>query len=440
MGDHETPKSGDLQEILGSKEGIRHLLRGCSTCQEAAQQGRISRTAARSEAPNPELATAYDSSLEHAEEFARRAGALSLKERLRFKKALGLLRSKNGKEGVRALTKGSMYVKGEGVYEALLLRSWMIRYDDPQHMCHLAKVAVEMCDSFDPGVYNTQRLADLRARAWGELANAYRVANHYREAEQAFGNAFSFFQQGSGDRLLLMRLLDFEASLFGTLREFDIAMQRLTILSNMYRDAGDDHLVGRALVTKALYTFYGGNTEKALQIIAEAFNLIDKDRDPSLVLVATLDQLLFLVDSDRWKDAKRALFENRPSFTDQGRIAMLKIRWIEGRIDYGTGAFESAEIAFREAKGGFEAAEMGFASSLTGLELALTLMQRGRVDEAIQEGLEAAVMFLSLSIHRELQGTVILLLDAFLKRSTDVAALETTMRYLRRKLVEFGFK
>ena len=333
-----------------------------------------------------------------------------------------------------------MMVKGEGVYEALLLQSWRIRYDDPRGMCHLARVAAEMCDTFDPSTYEAQWIADLQARAWGELANAYRVADRLREAEQAFGNAFSFFQQGSRDRALLMRLLDFEASLFGTLREFDIAMQRLTILSNMYRDAGDDHLVGRALVTKALYTFYGGNTEKALQIIAEAFNLIDKDRDPSLVLVATLDQLLFLVDSDRWKDAKRTLFENRPSFTDQGRIAMLKIRWIEGRIDYRTGAFESAEIAFREAKGGFEAAEMGFAGSLTGLELALTLMQRGFVNEAIEEGLEAAAMFLSLSIHRELQGTMILLQDAFLKRSTDVASLETLMRYLRRKLVEFGFK
>lgn len=434
MGDHEAPrkKDGDPKELLGSTEVLRQLIEGC-------REGRISRAAARREALDPTLTAAYDFPLDNAEEFARRAAHLPAPEARRFKKALGLLRSKK-EDGVRALTGGGMDVKGEGVYEALLLQSWMIRYDDPQMMCHLARVAVEMCDTFNPEVFGAKRVADLRSRAWGELANAFRVANRYREAEHAFGEAFSFFRQGSQDRSLLMRLLDFEASLLGTLRDFDIALQRLSILSEMHRSAGDDHLAGRALVTKALYTFYSCRTEEACTIILEALGLIDKGRDPSLLLVAAFNQLLFLVDSDHYKDAKRVLFENRPRFTDQGRIAMLKLRWIDGRIDYGTGSLDSAEIAFREAKQGFEEAGMGFAGSLTGLELALTLMRQGRTDEAVQEGLEAAEMFLSLSIHRELQGTVILLQDAFRSRTTDVSMLESTMRYLRRKLVEFGFK
>lgn len=437
MVDYETPKEmdGDLVELLGSKEVVRHLLKGCGVCRTAARKGRVSRAAARGEPLDPRLSAAYDVSLDHAEEFARRVAPLSPREQKRFRKALALLRSGNG---VVALTQGGMRVEGEGIYEALLLRSWMIRYDDPQHMCHLARVAVEMSDRFAPEAYGAKGVADLQARAWGELANAYRVADRLREAEQAFGTAFTFLRKGSGDRRLLMRLLDFEASLLGTLRDFDVALQRLTILSNMYREAGDDHLAGRTLVTKALYTYYRGKTAEACRIITEGLILIDRDRDPSLVLVATFDQLLFLVESGQFKDAKRVLFDNRPKFTDQGRIAMLKLRGVEGRITYGLGQLESAEIAFREAKEGFMAAEMGLAGALIGLELAMTLMRQGRVDEAIREGLESAAMFLSLSIHRELQGTVILLQEAFEARNTDLVLLETAIRYLRRKLTELN--
>ena len=439
MVDHETPEEmdGGLEELLGSKEAVRHLLKGCGVCRTAARKGRVSRAAARGESLDTKLSAAYDVSLDHAEEFARRVAPLAPREQERFRKALGLLRS--GK-GVLALTDGGMMVEGEGVYEALLLRSWMIRYDDPQHMCHLAKVAVEMSDRFDPEVHGAEKVADLQARAWGELANAYRVADRLREAEQAFGTAFTFLRQGSGDRRLLMRLLELEASLLGTLRDFDVALQRLTILSNMYREIREDHLAGRTLVTKALYTFYRGKNEEACRIITEALVLIDRDRDPSLVLVATFDQLLFLVESGQFKDAKRVLFDNRPKFTHQGRIAMLKLRGVEGCINYGLGQLESAEIAFREAKEGFMAVEMGLAVALAGLELAMTLMRQGRVDEAIREGLESAAMFLSLSIHRELQGTVMFLQEAFETRKTDLALLETAMRYLRRKLIEFGFK
>ncbi|HEY9422113.1 MAG TPA: hypothetical protein VIW92_11920, partial [Thermoanaerobaculia bacterium] len=115
----------------------------------------------------------------------RLAETLPPRELKLFKKALGLLRS--GK-GVLALAEGQdgMLVDGLGVYEALLARSWAVRYDDPKEMCHLANVAREVSEAFDVATYGEKQVRDLQARAWGELANAYRVANRYREAQQAF--------------------------------------------------------------------------------------------------------------------------------------------------------------------------------------------------------------------------------------------------------------
>jgi len=438
MSDHETPEGmdGDLEKLLSSKEGVRHLIRGCEPCRVAARRGRISRAAARAEVLTPELSAAYDLALDRAAEGALRVASLPPGQRWRFQKAAILLRSGNGVLAIAG--EGDMSVEGLGVYEALLARSWAIRYDNPREMCHLANVAVEMCAHFDLKVLGPRKVADLKARAWGELANAYRVANKYREAQNAFGTAFGFIRQGSGDPDLLTRLLDLEASLLGTLREFPLALERLKTLAIRYREAGDTHLAGRTLITQALYMFYRGDAEAACQTVAEGLALIDRERDPSLALVAAFDQLLFLVDCGRFREAKKLLFKHRPSFSDQGRIVMLKLRGIEGRISYGLGELESAEIAIRETKEGFAEAGMGFACALEGLDLAMTLLRQGRPEEAFQEGLESAEMFIALSIHREILGTVLLLQETFQAEREDMALLEASVRYLRKKMIELG--
>jgi tetratricopeptide (TPR) repeat protein len=439
MSDHKTPEGedSDIEQLLSSKEVVRHLLRGCGACQRVGRQGFISlEVAAKGEAEAPELSAAYDVALDRVMGNLSRSALLPRGEQWRFQKASSLLRSGGG---VLALAKtGRMSVEGLGVYEALLARSWSIRYDDHQAMCHLAKVAVEMSEGFNTDTYGVEVVADLRARAWGELANAYRVADRLRESEIAFGKAFDFFRQGSQDRDLRMRLLDLEASLLGTLRQFPLALQRLTVLSHMYQADGEPHLAGRALVTKALYTFYRGNTEEACQTIAEGLALIDRKRDPSLALVAAFDQLLFLVDCGRFKEAKRALFRNRPSLTKQGRIAMLKLRGIEGRIFYGLGELRSAEVAIRETKQGFAEAGMGFAGALVGLDLAMILFRQERRGEAVKEVLEAATMFRVLSVHRELLGTAMLLEETFRAQTADLALLEVSAQYLRKKMMELG--
>ncbi|MFY9825301.1 MAG: hypothetical protein WAM82_28240 [Thermoanaerobaculia bacterium] len=439
MSDHKTPEAeyGDLETLLSSKEILRHLLRGCDACLAAAHHGFISLTnASQGKAEALDLSTAYDDALDRALEQVRRADSLPPDERQRFHKASALLRSGGG---VLAITEtGKMAVEGLGVYESFLARSWDIRYDNPREMCHLARVAAEMSESFEPEVYGAKQVADLRARAWGELANAYRVANRFREAQEAFGKAFSFLLQGSGDRSLKLRLLDLEASFLGSSREFALALERLATLAEMYYDDGETHLSGRALITKALYTFYRGDTEQACRTIEAGLDLIDRERDPSLALVATFDYILFLVDSNRFREAKRALFENRARFVMQGNVASLKMRWVEGRISYGLRELESAEIAFREAKQGLAGAEMWFACGITGLDLTMTLLRQERREEAIKEGLESAARFRSAGVYREILGTALLLEEAFRAQRADLVLLETSAQYLRKMMMELG--
>lgn len=370
---------------------------------------------------------------------ARRLEDLSAGERRRFQRALTLLRTGKGVLGLAAGRAG-LLVDGLGVYEALLVRSWEIRYHDPREMRHLAKVAVEMAQDFDPEVYGAKKVADLQAGAWGELGNAYRVGNLYPQAQNAFGNAFHLQQQGTGDRRLLRRLLELEASLLGTLRDFESALQRLTILTRQYRAEGDDHMAGRALVTKALYTYYNSQSEDALQTLWEGMKLIDEGRDRNLMMVAALDEILFLVDCGRCLEARRTLFKKRVWLSQGGRIAQVKLRGIEGLIAYGLKELESAEMIFREAKAGLEEIGLLFTSALAGVDLAMTLMRLDRKEEAIQEGLASADMFLSLSMRREILASVLLLKDALQSGTADLDFLESLSRTLRRKLMELGWK
>jgi tetratricopeptide (TPR) repeat protein len=376
----------------------------------------------------------YDALLNRAEEQARRAQRLSVRERIRFYKTLSLLASG---PGVESLVDGGRRA-GLGVYEALLARSWAVRFDDPQEMCRLAEVAVEAAARFSPRTYGTRRVADLRARAWGELANACRVADRLREAKKAFGQAFAFLQRGTGEPLLKARLLDLEASYFGTLREFASAHDRLDLVPELYRKAGEPHLAGRTLITKAVYLAYGGNPEEALRLHQEGLSLIDPEREPDLVVTALHNQLSLLIDLGRFQKAQRLLFENRERFRSCGRIAGLKLRGLEGQISYGLERWTSAELAFREVKEGFRQRGLVFAHALESLYLAMPLLRQGRIDEAEREVLVASKVFFSLQVHREILGSVLLLKEAAEMRRLTVAILENEVRHIRRAEMEHG--
>src|SRR5258706_5355680 len=100
-----------------------------------------------------------------------------------------------------------------GLCESLLEKSRVLRYTDHAGMLRLAELARVACDRLDPAVHGAERRSDMQARAWAELANAYRVANEFAQAEAAMGLALELRAQGTGDPLLYARIADLSASL-----------------------------------------------------------------------------------------------------------------------------------------------------------------------------------------------------------------------------------
>jgi tetratricopeptide (TPR) repeat protein len=364
---------------------------------------------------------------------ARGLESLSEGELLIYRQARGLL---DAGLGVESLPFANFLLTGPGVFEALLGRSWAVRFNDPQEMIRMARGAVIVAEAFDPGEYGAVYVADLRARAEGELANAFRVADDLSEAQRGFGRAYGLFHQGTGDPYLRARLLDMESSLLGTGRQFALALERLTTVSGLYRDLGETHLAGRALITRGLYASYSGNLEQAVVSTETGLAEIDCQRDPVLFMTATHNQLLFLVDLERYYEAKRALFEARQNLIYRERITALRLRGIEGRIFYGLRELLSAEIAFREVKAGMDGADMGFHAALTSLDLAAVLLRQGRTAEAEEEVIAAREIFLAVDVYLEYLGSIIFLQECFRQGKITAEMIEETVAHLRRQQVE----
>jgi tetratricopeptide (TPR) repeat protein len=408
---------------------VVHLLRGCRSCLSAIAP-HIAGLLGLEEPPEPLLSSReeaeYDAAIDRAFAKVLRKAGDPREERAREALAVSL-----GPSGELPAEPGRPL--GVPAFEALLERSWALRHEDPAEMVRLAEEAREQAERIGPEELDSQRAADLRCRAWVELGNAYRVADRLSKAEQALGRATNLYLQGTQDEVLAARLFEVQASLLGDCRRFELAESALDLVFAIHRRRGDLHLSGRALISKGLYAGYRGQAEEAVRLTEQGLELIDPDRDPRLLYAALHNQARALMGCGRLRDARIVLWKIKARQLDLGgRINELKIRWLEAQINAGLNELDRAELALREVKSGFAEAGLGYKAALAGLELGAVLLRRGQTDAAIEEGLTAVDVFLSLGIAREASVSVLLLKKSFEQQMADVGLLEYVIHLLHR--------
>lgn len=430
----EHPTLDELQDFLlgrlssaGARSVVAHLLGGCADCrgllypEAGALLGLIPAT--------PVDQDDYEDALDRAFAASRRHGTNALKQRARAREALARLEA----GGMEKLAEAPARLKGIAACEALLERSWALRHENPEKMLELANYAAMVADQLSPKRYSPRQLADLRCRAWSALGNAYRVADDLDSAEWALSRAVELLHQGTRDEILTAKLLDLQASLYGAQRRLPAAQEALDAVYAIHRRLGDDHLAGRALISKGIYTGHANNPEEAVRLLTDGLALIDRERDPQLTLSAIHNIAWFLVDSGRCRPARKLVFENRWRYDQQGgHLERLKLRWLQGLIDAGMGSLAAAEQALVEARQGFAEAGLRYHAALSGLDLASILLRQKRGKEARTVVLEATDVFLDLNIQREAVGAVVLLQKVFEAGVEATATLDHAIQFLRR--------
>lgn len=309
--------------------------------------------------------------------------------------------------------------------ERLLERSWELRQRAPAEMVRLAQYAVETAQRVSPRKHEARDIADLQARAWAGLANAYRISDQFSRAEEAFRQAFEARQRGTGSPLLQARLADLSASLLCDQRHFPQAFQLLDFAYQTYLKHGDPHNAGRALITKGWHAGWSGDPEDGIQLIARGLRLIKRDRDPKLGFQSLHTILTFRVERGEFKTARRQIWDMRPLYDIHGEnILKVKLRWIEGKVFSGLGELDRAVRAFQQAKESFLERGMDYDAALVSFDLAAAWLRegkRGEVRQLLQEMLE---IFRARYIAREGIAALVMLRDAADRNEVTLEHLE----------------
>ena len=358
--------SGELSREA-ARAAVAHLLRGCGDCRsEAADLWHLR----QSPAAPPE--DAYDAA------FDRLSAAL-----------------------------GGRKAEAEVDVEALLQRAWGLRHDDPEEMRRTARLAVITASGLSSQT-------DLLSRAWAVYGNACRIAGDLTEAQQALDRAAEILGPGAGNPEDRARLYELQASLESARGNDELALAAVDAAYALYQERGDRHMAGRALITKGLYTGWAGRSRDAFRITQRGLDMVDEAREPELVLAAIHNQIWFLVESGRLREARSLLGAHRDELaTDEAQ--RLDLLWLEGRILAGL-------RNERRALADLEAAEQGFAAA-------------GRRSQAASVKLDQAAIHLRLGDAARALSLVRAAEEAFLQieapQSTHMA-----LAFLRQRLAQ----
>jgi tetratricopeptide (TPR) repeat protein len=439
MGDHPTYEqleaflAGDLPRNEGGVLLV-HLSARCPECRR-----RLVRLTARTlgllPAAVPPAAGFYDSAVERAFTVARRRARGVASDRRNLARDLtALLAAADPRQALQGFAaRPGGWGGGWVLAEELLALSRELRYRDPASMVRFADLARLVVSTLDPERYGAEPVADLEARTYAELANAYRVSDHLGEAERAMAKAEARRREGTGDLLLAARILDLTASLRSTQRRFSEALGLLGRAHALYRELGEHHLAGRTLVSRGMYTGYGGDPEAALGFLRDGMALLEPGRDPQLTAAAEQLTAWFLADAGRFAEAGERLGRGELRHAVAGDpLSLVKLGWLEGRIAQGLGDPATAEAAFVATRGAFLAAGQAYNAALVALDLAALWLAAGRTAELRPLVEELVGTFRALGIGREALAALLLLEQACERDWATLDLVREVFRFLHR--------
>lgn len=225
-----------------SRGVILHLLPGCARCQQVTSAWwDLGAHGHGASWPGAELC--YDLPVERVFDRVRTTHAGLEAERVEARLRMARLRT------VSCARWPALIVEDERFHTwgfcELLLDQAKTGKGEESTLC--AGLAVAVSERIAPEAHPPRLLEELRARAWGELADARRRAGDLAVAEEQLRQAEFHLLRGTGDRLQRARLLERKAALRLAQERLEEAARLLGRAILLYRRAGQWDLVSRVL-------------------------------------------------------------------------------------------------------------------------------------------------------------------------------------------------
>ncbi|HEV7505111.1 MAG TPA: hypothetical protein VGS07_09385 [Thermoanaerobaculia bacterium] len=308
--------------------------------------------------------------------------------------------------------------EGAPLVELVMERSWASRYGDPQRMIMLAETARVLADNLSVRRYGRKVVADLQARAWTELGNAYRVADKLGAAETALRRAAACARQGTGNQKLVVHILYRWTAVLRDQRALPDSAEILELIIPYFQRMGDHETLRSALIGLGRVYEQGNEPEKAVMVILQALRLIVPDPEsPRLLLLSGINALAVnLAGAGEFEAARAVLARSRRLYRRSGKLNQYRLCWLEGKIEEGVGKSGAAEAKFNTARLAFARVGKHFDAALVSLDLGLVYARQERHNELIWLVDDMVRTFRALKIARELIASLILLRKSCEKR------------------------
>jgi tetratricopeptide (TPR) repeat protein len=272
--------------------------------------------------------------------------------------------------------------------EAQIQRAWALRHGDPEEMRRTARLAVIAAGGL-------AARTEILSRAWAVYGNACRIAGDLTEAQEALDRAAGILGPEGGSPEDRARLYELQAALESARGNDDLALAALDAAYALHQERGDQHMAGRTLITKGLYTGWAGRSREAFRITQRGLGMVDETREPELVLAAIHNQIWFLVESGRLREARSLLGARRDELaTDEAQ--RLDLLWLEGRIRAGLRDGRRALLDLEAAEEGFAAAGRRFQAANVKLDQAVIHLRLGDTARALSLIRAAEDVFLQI--------------------------------------------
>ncbi len=322
----------------------------------------------------------------------------------------------------------------------LVERSEAARFTDTRKMLLDARLAVAAAEAAAARRGLSEELVnDALARAWGALANAYRLRSELPAAEHAFAAAFRYLDQGSGDQRLRAWLCRHLASLHLFRREFEEAVTRAEEAAALYHLIHDYSGEAGAVITVAVAHIYSGAPYLAIDLLEKAEVLARRSGDTKPFLAAVANRGRAYLDLGLKYDAQELYVDHEECFElCEDRTTVLKWLWLGAQIERDMGLLYPAAMHFERLRDAFLDLGLRVEAADISLELTEVYLRRGDVPGVMRTVAEAIPIYSSLGATRELLASFLQLGKVAHQRAKAAALFERLARQLRESLRRDG--
>ncbi|MEA2694235.1 MAG: hypothetical protein QOJ16_3622, partial [Acidobacteriota bacterium] len=164
------------------------------------------------------------------------------------------------------------------------------------------------------------------------------------------------------------------------------------------------------LIKRAKILEERGEPDGAIALLEEAAAIVGGGVQPRLLLCARHNLAFLLTTAERYAEAAALLPEVRRLSRELGNpLDLLRLRWVEGRIAFGTrGGDQAAEAALRQVQKEFFDLRMGYDAALVSLDLAALYAREGRTAEQKALAVEIMPVFESREVNREAMAALLM--------------------------------